>query len=92
MARIKPPVYKKQQRVNNNHVNNPTKGESNVPVKVMEMVGESPDGWRSAVQSAIGEASKTAANIVGVEVVNFTANVENGRVVGYKANVKIAHN
>ncbi|MBF7082055.1 dodecin domain-containing protein [Desulfallas sp. Bu1-1] len=60
-------------------------------IKVMEMVGESPDGWRSAVQSAVSEASKTVNNIVGVEVVNFTANVENGRVVEYKANVKIAH-
>lgn len=60
-------------------------------VKVMEMVGESPDGWRSAVQSAISEASTSANNIVAVEVVNFTANVENGKVVEYKANVKIAH-
>ncbi|MFA7467989.1 MAG: dodecin family protein [Desulfotomaculaceae bacterium] len=60
-------------------------------VRVMEMVGESADGWRSAVQSAISEASSTAKNIVAVEVVNFTANVENGKVVEYKANVKIAH-
>lgn len=60
-------------------------------IRVMEMVGESTDGWRSAVQSAVNEASKTVNNIVGVEVVNFTANVENGKVVEYKANVKIAH-
>lgn len=60
-------------------------------VRVMEMVGESTDGWRSAVQSAVNEASKTTSKIVGVEVVNFTANVENGKVVEYKANVKIAH-
>lgn len=60
-------------------------------IKVMEMVGESTEGWRSAVQSAITEASKTTNNIVGVEVVNFTANVENGRVVEYKANLKVAH-
>jgi hypothetical protein len=31
------------------------------------------------------------SEIVGVEVVNFTAHVENGKVVGYKANLKIAH-
>lgn len=60
-------------------------------IKVMEMVGESTDGWRSAVQSAISEASKSTENIVGVEVVNFTANVENGKVVEYKTNLKIAH-
>ncbi len=60
-------------------------------VKVSELVGESPDGWKGAVQSAISEASRTMKNIVALEVVNFTANVENGRLVEYKANVKIAH-
>jgi len=60
-------------------------------MKVIEMVGESTDGWRSAVQSAVSEASRTTHNIVGVEVVNFTANVQNGRVVEYKANLKVAH-
>jgi len=60
-------------------------------IKVMEMVGESTEGWRSAVQSAVTEASRTTNNIVGVEVVNFTANVHNGRVVDFKANLKVAH-
>ncbi|SFQ96461.1 dodecin family protein [Desulfoscipio geothermicus] len=60
-------------------------------IKVMEMVGESREGWRSAVQSAVDEASRTVNNIVGVEVVNLTANVENGKVVEYKANLKVAH-
>lgn len=60
-------------------------------IKVSEMVGESNAGWKDAVQSAVSEASKSLNEIVGVEVVNFTANVENGRVVGYKANLKIAH-
>jgi flavin-binding protein dodecin len=62
-----------------------------VHVKVSELVGESPDSWKGAVQAAISEASRTMKNIVAVEVVNFTANVENGRLVEYKANVKIAH-
>lgn len=60
-------------------------------VKVSELVGESPDSWKGAVQSAIAEASRSSRNIVAVEVVNFTANVENGRLVEYKANVKVAH-
>lgn len=60
-------------------------------IKVTEMVGESNAGWKDAVQSAIDEASKTVKDIVGVEVVNFTANVEQGKVTGYKANLKIAH-
>ncbi|OAT86458.1 dodecin family protein [Desulfotomaculum copahuensis] len=62
-----------------------------MPVKVTEMVGESTSGWKGAVQSAVDEASRTIHDIVGVEVVNFTANVKNGQVVEYKANLKIAH-
>lgn len=60
-------------------------------IKVSEMVGESHVGWKDAVQSAITDASRTMDDIVGVEIVNFTANVENGKVVGYKANLKVAH-
>lgn len=60
-------------------------------IKVTELVGESTAGWKDAVQSAVSEASRTLSEIVGVEVVNFTANVENGKVVGYRANLKIAH-
>jgi flavin-binding protein dodecin len=60
-------------------------------IKVTEMVGESAAGWKDAVQTAVSEASRTINEIVAVEVVNFTANVENGRVVEYKANLKVAH-
>ncbi len=60
-------------------------------IKVTEMVGESATGWKDAVQSAVNEASRSVDDIVGVEVVNFTAQVRNGKVVEYKANMKIAH-
>lgn len=60
-------------------------------IKVAELVGESPNGWKAAVQAAVDEASKTISDIVGVEVLNLTANVESGRVTEYKANVKIAY-
>jgi flavin-binding protein dodecin len=60
-------------------------------VKVLELIGESDTGWKDAVRSAVHEASKTVRNINGVEVLNFTANVTDGDVVEYKANVKIAY-
>ncbi|MEW6770882.1 MAG: dodecin family protein [Bacillota bacterium] len=60
-------------------------------VKVAELVGESPNSWREAVQAAVGEAAQTLGNITGVEVVNLTANVENGQIKEYKANVKVAY-
>ena len=60
-------------------------------VKVMELVGESHNNWRDAVQNAVREASKSASNITGVEVYNLTADIENGRMVEFKANVKVAY-
>jgi flavin-binding protein dodecin len=60
-------------------------------VKVAELVGESPNSWKDAVKSAVQEATKAGAKITGVEVMNFTANVRDGDVVEYKANVKVAY-
>jgi len=60
-------------------------------VKVVELVGESPYNWKDAVQAAVNEASRTIPNITGVEIYNLTANVTNGRLNEYKANVKIAY-
>ncbi|MGI6309055.1 MAG: dodecin family protein [Dethiobacteria bacterium] len=58
--------------------------------KVIELIGESDLGWEDAVQDAVQKASQTVENITGIEVLNFTANVENDEVVEYKANVKLA--
>jgi|GEM_PF-549217 len=60
-------------------------------VKVVELVGESHTGWKDAVQQAVNEASKEIPNITGVEIYNLTANVTNGQLTDYKANVKIAY-
>ncbi|GAW91352.1 dodecin family protein [Calderihabitans maritimus] len=60
-------------------------------VKVVELVGESHVSWKDAVQSAVSEASKTIPNITGVEIYNLTADVHEGRLVDFKANVKIAY-
>ncbi|PKM41831.1 MAG: hypothetical protein CVV03_11450 [Firmicutes bacterium HGW-Firmicutes-8] len=60
-------------------------------VKVVEMIGESESGWKNAVQNAVKEASKRFDNITGVEVYNLTADVIEGDLVDFKANVKIAY-
>lgn len=59
-------------------------------VKVIELVGESTNSWQEAAAAAVAEASKTIHNISGVEIYNFTADVDNGRISHYKANVKVA--
>jgi flavin-binding protein dodecin len=58
---------------------------------VAELVGESSSGWKDAVKSAVKEAAGDGKQITGVEIMNFTANVQDGDVVEYKANVKIAY-
>lgn len=60
-------------------------------VRVLELVGESDTNWQDAAASAVAEASRTVKNISGVEVLNWTANVKNGQIVQYKANVKVAY-
>ena len=60
-------------------------------IKVAELVGESSSSWKDAVKTAVKEAARAGSQITGVEVMNFTANVQNGDVVEYKANVKIAY-
>lgn len=59
-------------------------------VKVVEMIGESHTGWKSAVENAVKDASQRIDNISGVEVYNLTADVVDGKLVDFKANVKIA--
>jgi len=59
-------------------------------VKVIELVGWSGDSWQKAVDNAVTQAAKTLDAILGVEVVGWTADVENGQIVAYKANVKVA--
>ncbi|HOB28375.1 MAG: dodecin family protein [Dethiobacteria bacterium] len=58
--------------------------------KVIELVGESGVSWEDAVQNAVQEASKTLDGITGVEVVNLTASLDNGRIEEYKVNLKLA--
>ena len=60
-------------------------------VKVMELVGSSPQSFSDAVRNAVKEAAKTIRGIQGVEVVNSNATVgDNGELTNYKVNVKIA--
>ena len=49
-------------------------------VKVIELVGSSRNNWTEAVDNAVHEAAKTIHYIVGVEVTNFTANVNDGEI------------
>ncbi len=59
-------------------------------VKIIELIGSSPNGWSEAAQNAVTEAAKTVKNIKGVHVKRCTAKVKNDKIVEYNADVKIA--
>ena len=59
-------------------------------IKIIELIGTSEKSWEDAVQDAVTEASKTIRNISGVHAINQTAEVKDGKIVNYKADVKIA--
>ena len=59
-------------------------------VKVVERVGTSRESWQDAAQQAIQEASQSLRNITGVDVVNQTAQVEEGKIVEYRTTLNVA--
>ena len=59
-------------------------------VKIIELVGHSDKSWQDAIDNAIERASKTIRNIRGVDVLGWTGKVQDGKIVEYRANVKIS--
>ena len=59
-------------------------------VKIIELIGSSPNSWSEAAQNAITEAAKTIKGIKGVHVKRCTAKVTNNIIVEFNVNVKIA--
>lgn len=59
-------------------------------IKVVEVIGISKKSFNDAVAQAVKKASQSIKGITGVEVVKHSAKVEAGKIVQYKANVKLA--
>ena len=59
-------------------------------IKIIELIGTSSKNWEDAANNAVKEAAETVNDITGLEIVNQTARVENGHIVEYRANVKVA--
>ena len=59
-------------------------------VKIVELVGCSDRSWQDAVDNAVRRAAKTIRNIRGVDVLGWTGKVKDGKIVEYRANVKIS--
>ncbi len=59
-------------------------------VKVIEVIGVSPDSFEDAVSQAVAKASETVEGITGVEVISQTAKVDDGKVTQFHATCKLA--
>ncbi len=59
-------------------------------IKIIELIGSSNTSWEEAAKNALKEAAKTVRNIVGMDVIKFSAKIKDGKIVEYRANVKIA--
>ena len=59
-------------------------------IKVIEVIGVSKKSFEDAVVEAVKKASETVKGISGVEVTKHMATVKNGKIVQYRANVKLA--
>ena len=58
--------------------------------KIVEIVGTSEKSWTDAADNGVKRASKTIKNITGVQIQQMTASVKKGKIVRYKATLKIA--
>jgi len=59
-------------------------------VKIVEIIGSSPEGWKEAAEAALKEASKTVKNIKSIHLKKCTAKVKDDKIVEYRAVVKVA--
>ncbi len=60
-------------------------------IKVKEIIGTSPNSFEEALQNAINHACEEKQNVTGAKIVGQTVSIENGKIVEYKVNVKIAY-
>lgn len=59
-------------------------------VKIIKVLGTSSESWEQAAHEAVTEASKTVDDISGIEIEDYTAEVEDGSITTYKATIEVA--
>lgn len=58
--------------------------------KVIELVGTSAESWEKAAAAAVEMASKSLRDLRIAEVVELDMQIENGKVISYRAKVKLS--
>lgn len=58
--------------------------------KVVELVGTSTESWEKAASAAVERAAQTLRDLRIAEVVELDMQIEKGKVVNYRAKVKVS--
>ena len=58
--------------------------------KIVELVGTSSESWEKAAAAAIERASQTLRDLRIAEVSQLDMQIENGKIVNYRAKVKVS--
>jgi flavin-binding protein dodecin len=58
-------------------------------IKTIDLVGVSTESWRDAAIQALSEASRTIRGISGMEVLDTSCTVEDGKISEYLTHVRI---
>lgn len=58
--------------------------------KVVELVGTSTESWEKAATAAVERASQTLRDLRIAEVAQLDMQLENGKVINYRAKVKVS--
>ena len=57
--------------------------------RITEVIGSSTKSWDDAVKNAFNRANKTLRGLTGLEVTKMNAHIEKGKIVEYRAHVRI---
>jgi dodecin len=58
--------------------------------KVIELVGTSTESWEKAATAAVERAAQSLRDLRIAEVVELDMHIENGKVLAYRAKVKVS--
>ncbi len=58
--------------------------------KVIELVGTSDESWEKAAAAAVGRAGESLRDLRIAEVTDLDMQIENGKVVTYRAKIKVS--
>jgi flavin-binding protein dodecin len=58
-------------------------------IKTIDLVGVSSESWRDAANQALAEASKTIRGITGMDVLDTSCHVSDGKITEYLTHVRI---